>query len=65
MLATVILQAVGDRTVVRWRMKVEAPLPRFMLAAIARMLVHRRMRLEAGFDEMERLMAEALQPARS
>lgn len=57
--ATVLLQAEGSKTVVRWRMKVEAPMPRFLLAALARMLTRRRMRLEAGFDEMERLMAEA------
>ena len=61
-LATITLQALDDRTLLRWRMKVEAPMPRVLLAAMARMLARRRMRLEAGFDEMARLMAEDRQP---
>jgi hypothetical protein len=62
-LDTVTLQALGDRTVVRWLMKVEAPMPRFMLTALAGMLARRRIRLEAGFDEMARLMAESQRSA--
>jgi class 3 adenylate cyclase len=55
-LMTVELTPSERGTRLAWRVKVELPLPGWLLGRIAWLLVRRRMRLEEGFDEMERLM---------
>ncbi len=55
-LITVELTPSSQGTRLSWRMKVELPLPVWLLRRIAERLVRRRMGLEAGFDEMERLI---------
>ncbi len=55
-LMTVELTSSGKGTRLSWRMKVELPLPGWLLRRIAWLLIQRRMQLDAGFDEMERLI---------
>lgn len=55
-LMTVDLTAADEVTRLRWRLKVELPLPRRMLSWIASRLIRRRMRLQEGFERLEVLM---------
>jgi carbon monoxide dehydrogenase subunit G len=57
-LMTVELKPSDHGTQLSWRVKVELPLPTWVLRKIAALLIQRRMQLEAGFDEMERLIEE-------
>jgi carbon monoxide dehydrogenase subunit G len=57
-LMTVELKPSDHGTQLSWRIKVELPLPTWVLRKIAALLIQRRMQLEAGFDEMERLIEE-------
>jgi len=55
-LVTVELTESKAGTRLSWRMKVELPLPRWLLRRIARRLMERRMRLDTGFEELARLI---------
>ncbi len=56
-LATVCLEEIERGTRIRWRMKVELPLPRWLLEKIAGFVESRQLQLQRKFDEMERLIA--------
>ncbi len=56
-LATVCLEEIERGTRIRWRMKLELPLPRWLLEKIAALLESRQLQLQMKFDEMERLIA--------
>ncbi len=56
-LATVCLEEIERGTRIRWRMKVELPLPRWLLEKIAGLVESRQLQLQVKFDEMERLIA--------
>jgi hypothetical protein len=58
LLITVSLEELEDGTRMRWRMKVELPLPRWLLEKMAGLMESRQLRLQVKFDEMERLIAE-------
>jgi hypothetical protein len=55
---TVCLEELESGTRLRWRMKVELPLPRWLLERIAVMIINRRMHLGNSLDELERLISE-------
>lgn len=58
-LATVSLEGLRPGTRVRWKMKIENRLPRWIQRVLGNALVTRRMRLPQGFDSMARMMQQA------
>jgi hypothetical protein len=58
LLITVCLEELEQGTRMRWRMKVELPLPRWLLEKIALFIIRRRMHLQTSLDELERLVLE-------
>ena len=56
-LATVSLDKTPTGTAVNWRTALETPLPRWVATPITRLLLARRLRIEQGLAEMERLIA--------
>ncbi|CAB1064875.1 hypothetical protein D1BOALGB6SA_9672 [Olavius sp. associated proteobacterium Delta 1] len=55
-LATVSLESLMPGTRVRWKMKVENRLPRWIGKLLSKALITRRMRLAQGFDSMTMMM---------
>ena len=58
-LATISLEPRAPGTRVRWKVRLENRVPRWVGALVGRAILYRRMRLPEGFDHMSKMMKDA------